>query len=71
MNDGLTYRVVCTAEQIEVYDSIGEAIDDMDPVDVTAEVSLESDTYRNITLTIAVGGPRIDVNVSNGTVTGH
>jgi len=71
MNDDLTDHVVRTAERMESFDDPFNAIDELQPLDVTAEVSLSSDSYRNITLTVATGGPRIEINVSRGTVSGY
>jgi len=71
MNDDLTDHVVRTAERMEQYDDPYDAIDELQPLDVTAEVSLSARTYQDITLTVTVGGPKIEINVSNGTVTGY
>jgi len=71
MNDDLTDHVVRTAERMELFDDPHDAIDELQPLDVTAEVSLSSQTYQEITLTVAAGGPRIEINVSRGTVTGY
>jgi len=71
MNDDLTDHVVRTAERMESFDDPHDAIDELQPLDVTAEVSLSSDGHRNISLTVTVGGPKIEINVSRGTVTGY
>ncbi len=71
MNDDLTDHVVRTAERMESFDDPYDAIEELQPLDVTAEVSLSSDGYRNVTLTVATGGPYIEINVSRGTVSGY
>jgi len=65
MNDNITDEVVSTAECIEDMDSF----EDLDPLEVKVISSLDHQV-REIILVLTVGGPHIEVNVSNGTVSG-
>jgi len=65
MNDNITDEVIDTVERIENMDSHH----DMDPLEVKVTCLLDG-TVREIVCVLTVGGPHIEVNVSNGTVFG-
>mgnify|MGYP006290770177 CR=1 FL=1 len=55
-----------TAERIENTDSM----DELDPLDVKVELSLGSrePTVSSVMLVLTVGGPHVELNATNGTV---
>lgn len=66
-NDNLAVdQAVSTAERIEGM----ESIDELDPLDVKVELSLgaREPTITDVTLVLGVGGPRVELNASRGTV---
>lgn len=64
--DMITERVVSTAKRLEEYDSI----DDVDPLSVNVEASLEGD-LREIIAVLGTGGPHIELRVNDGIVKGY
>lgn len=62
----LTDIVVSQAERMENL----ESVEDFDPLEVKATVSLRG-TVRDIVAVTGTGGPHIEVNLSNGTVSGY
>lgn len=70
--DMITERVVSTAERLEEtsISDLEEDTDPLDPLDVNATVNARGD-ITEITLVVTTGGPHIEVNLGNDTVTGY
>jgi len=66
MTNDITEYVVDEAKRIEDMDSYEQ----LEPLEVKVECSLDG-TVREIVCVLTVGGPHVEVNVTNGTVTGY
>lgn len=64
-NDLITDEVVSTAERIEDMDSFEE----LEPLEVEIVSNLQGDV-KEVVLVLTVGGPYIEVNATNDTVSG-
>jgi len=64
--DLIVERVVDTANRWEEYDSV----DDIDELDVRVTANLDG-TARKFVVVVTTGGPHIEVDVTNETVTGY
>lgn len=65
MTNDITEKVVNTAKRWENEHDVC----DIDPLDVKIKADLDG-TLREVIFVMTIGGPRIEVNVTKGTVTG-